>query len=107
DVPYAGRLFCRELARRVLAAHGIPMPLVDRPEAATDWQRVPAPRALDVVVFTTAGQPRHVGVCVDRSRFLHVEEGERSRIDRLGSIAWASRIDGFYRYTGAACPQNC
>lgn len=99
-VAYGGEKFCRELVRQVLAAHGIPMPLVDRPADAPDWCRVDLPCALDVVVFTRAGRPSHVGVCLGGDRFLHVEEDRRSSIDRLGSPLWAARVEGFYRYSG-------
>lgn len=103
-VPYKGAKFCRELVRQVLAAHGIPMPLVDAPSQADSWRRVPRARRLDVVVFNRGGQPAHVGVCLGGDRFLHVEEGGRSLIDRLGAPLWAARVEGFYRYEGtAAC----
>jgi len=103
-VPYAGKQFCRELVRRVLATQGIPMPLVEEPAQATAWRRVERPQALDVVVFNRGGRPSHVGICVDGGRFLHVEEGGRSVIDRLGAPLWAARIEGFYRFMGtAAC----
>jgi|GEM_PF-676541 len=97
-VPYQGKKFCRELVRQVLAAHAIPMPLVDQPAQAPNWRRVPLPVALDVVVFNRAGRPAHVGVCVDSGRFLHVEDGGRSVIDRLSAPLWAARIEGFYRF---------
>ncbi|OOW67088.1 hypothetical protein Xmar_07705 [Xanthomonas axonopodis pv. martyniicola] len=99
-VPYQGDRFCREYARRVLAGHGIPMPTVDTPEQAQEWQRVSHPQPLDVVVFNRAGRPAHVGVCVGRGEFVHVEEGSRSCKERLGSPLWARRVEGFYRYMG-------
>lgn len=103
DVPYEGRHFCRVFAARVLAAHGVVLPAVAKPERADDWQRVERPAALDVVVFRTGSAPDHVGVCIGRGRFLHVEEGSRSRIEYLSSPLWSARIEGFYRYKGAAC----
>jgi len=99
-VPYEGRHFCRVFAARVLAAHGVPLPAVAKPERATDWERVPRPEPLAVVVFHTGAAPDHVGVCVGRGRFLHVEEGSRSRIEFLSSPLWSSRIEGYYRYKG-------
>ncbi|KRG71775.1 hypothetical protein ABB27_02470 [Stenotrophomonas terrae] len=99
-VPYEGRHFCRVFAARVLAAHGVPLPAVVKPERASDWERVARPGALAVVVFQTGGAPDHVGVCIGRGRFLHVEEGSRSRIEFLSSPLWSSRIEGFYRFKG-------
>ncbi len=101
DIPYAGDRFCAVLVARVLADHGIPYPAeANCPEEAPEWQPVAQPRALDVVVFTRAGRPAHVGVCLGRGRFLHVEEGARSRIEYLSSPLHAPRIEGYYRYTG-------
>lgn len=101
-IPYAGERFCAVLAAQVLADAGIPWPDVDQPAAAADWQRVERPRPYDVVVFNRGGQPGHVGVCVGRGRFLHVEEGATSRIEHLASPLHAPRIEGIYRYTPRA-----
>jgi len=102
NIPYQGDRFCEVLAARVLAAAGIPYPDVDRPEDAADWSRVARPQPLDVVVFNLAGRPGHVGVCVGRGRFFHVEEHSRSRVESLLSPLWSSRIEGYYRYTPRA-----
>lgn len=99
-VAYEGRHFCRVFAGRVLVAHGVPLPAVVKPERAADWERADKPEALMVVVFHSGGAPDHVGVCIGRGRFLHVEEGCRSRIEFLSSPLWSSRIEGFYRYKG-------
>jgi len=96
-IPYEGRHFCRVFAGRVLAAHGISLPHVVKPERADGWRRVERPLPLDVVVFRTAGVPDHVGVCIGRGRFLHVEDGARSRIEYLSSPLWEARIEGYYR----------
>ena len=99
-IPYTGVKFCRQFASDVLAAHGIPMPLVDRPRSAGGWFRVDHPKPFDVVVFATGRAPDHVGVCIGRGRFLHCAEGESSRIEYLSSPMWENKIEGFYRYGG-------
>lgn len=99
-IPYKGEKFCRELARSYLAERGIPMPVVDDPDAAPDWIKVEFPMPDDVVVFNRAGRPSHVGICLGSGDFLHVEEGCKSRIDRLSSPLWKRRTEGFYRYKG-------
>ncbi|WP_312914494.1 NlpC/P60 family protein [Stenotrophomonas sp.] len=99
-VPYEGRHFCRVFAGQVLAAHGVPLPAVVKPERAVEWERVDRPAELDLVVFHSGAAPDHVGVCIGRGRFLHVEEGSRSRIEFLSSPLWSSRIEGYYRYKG-------
>ncbi len=99
NTPYEPPRGCAVLAARVLAAHGIPYPDVDRPQDARAWMRVALPRPLDLVVFTLAGRPGHVGVCIGAGRFFHVEEGSRARVERLSCSLWSSRIEGIYRYT--------
>lgn len=99
-IPYTGVKFCRQFAADVLAAHGIPMPLVDRPRSAGGWSKVDRPEPLDVVVFATSRAPDHVGVCIGRGRFLHCEEGSKSCIEYLSSPLWENRIEGYYRYEG-------
>lgn len=99
--PYAGEGYCKVLVAEILAAHGIPWPEdARRPEDATDWARVDRARELDVVVFTRAGVPSHVGLCLGGDRFFHVEEGGTARTERLSSPLWFPRIEGLYRYTG-------
>ena len=44
------------------------------------------------------GQPMHVGVVVAAGRFLHVDRGIATCVDRLDSIRWWRRLLGAYRY---------
>jgi cell wall-associated NlpC family hydrolase len=67
---------------------------------AVGWQRVSDPRRFDVVIFTIAGQPRHIGVMVGPSKFLHWPENGTSRIERLDDRMWHKRVEGVYRYVG-------
>lgn len=99
-IPYAGEKFCRTFAAQVMARIGIVVPPVMHPGRARHFERVDAPQEGDLVVLTEGGRPRHVGVCLGGGRFVHVEEGERSRVERLTSPLWANRIEGYYRYTG-------
>lgn len=98
--PYGGDGYCRVLVAEILAAHGIPLPDVARPEDAAGWSRVDRARELDVVVFNLGGRPAHVGLCLDAVRFFHVEKGSSARIERLTSPLWQPRIEGIYRFTG-------
>lgn len=100
NVPYGGDKFCRTFAAMVLADQGVPVPAVERPEDAADWVQVEIPNPGDIVVFRRGRRPNHMGVCIGRGRFLHVEEGCRSCIERLSSPLWNRRIVGFYRFTG-------
>ncbi|MGY3265794.1 NlpC/P60 family protein [Lysobacter sp. HA35] len=67
---------------------------------AADFVRVTDPRAFDLVIFNIAGQPRHVGVMVGPTSFLHWPEDGTSRIERTDNRMWHKRIEGFYRHAG-------
>lgn len=63
---------------------------------AEDWQRVAEPQAGALVIFNICGKPRHVGLLVSDTAFIHAPEGQTSRIERLADRMWSSRIEGFY-----------
>lgn len=115
-VPFAEHTFdCWQLARAVLReCAGLALPDYGRPYAdmgdhatiesnireglADGWSRVTDPRAWDLVIFNIAGQPRHIGVMLGPTKFLHVPEGQTSRIERIDDRMWAKRCEGFYRH---------
>jgi cell wall-associated NlpC family hydrolase len=71
---------------------------------AEGWRPIADPRLFDLVVFTIAKQPRHVGLMLGPTRFLHAPEpgdsgaGGTTRIERITDRMWRNRIEGFYRY---------
>lgn len=62
-----------------------------------DWKPVTDPNEFDVVVFNIHGLPTHVGVMLDRFRFIHVMKGRNTAIERITHINWTKRVEGFYR----------
>ena len=50
------------------------------------------------VLFNIAGAPCHIGVVLERWRFLHAMRGRNSCVEDLDAIQWARRIEGFYRW---------
>ena len=66
------------------------------------WREVaPADRAeYDVVLLRIKGIPWHVGVLVDRNRFLHADPMRGMCVERLESVHWRSRIVGYHRLKG-------
>ncbi|HXT31383.1 MAG TPA: NlpC/P60 family protein [Vicinamibacterales bacterium] len=62
-----------------------------------DWVEVAAPdvRAFDLVELR--GNPRHVGLCDGRGRFLQVLPYRNAVLTRLDSVDWAPRIIAFRR----------
>lgn len=64
------------------------------------WIEVPAgrERALDGVLMTEAGVPRHIGIVVCPGRLLHIENGETAVIESYAGWRLKRRIAGFYRH---------
>jgi len=42
----------------------------------------------------------HVGVMLDKVRFIHVMKKRQVCIERIDRPFWRDRLDGFYRYVG-------
>lgn len=62
------------------------------------WIKTNQPEIGDVILFNILGKPIHVGIFLDREKFLHTTQGINSCIESLRSHMWANRIEGFYRY---------
>lgn len=56
------------------------------------------PREGDGVLFLIGGRPIHMGLMVSDCRFIHTELKINTVIESIHSMAWAKRIEGFYRY---------
>ena len=42
----------------------------------------------------------HIGVVIDKRRFIHVRKQSGVAVERLDNRIWKKRIEGFYRYAG-------
>lgn len=62
------------------------------------WDPVNKPRALDVVIFRLGNTETHLGLVVDKNRFIHCEKKINTVIERLDSAKWKRRIEGIYRF---------
>jgi len=94
-------LDCLGLVISFLRDNGIYLPDDDGKPIEKDWYRTDPQRLvrglskygkrisadqlqpLDVVVFSFRGVPRHAGVMVDRSHFIHAREGKEVAVIRL------------------------
>lgn len=67
--------------------------------ALPSFDRVAIPKEGDVVLFRIVGHLCHVGVVVAEPWFIHAREDTRGAvIERLDSISWSRRVEGFYRW---------
>lgn len=100
---YAGDYASAEEAGEVAAAVSRAFAPSPSWEAVTD-----AGLAFDVLVFRAGRQGLHVGVRVDRSRMLHMAEGDCAKVELLGHPRWSRRLQTSWRLVGTgggACAQ--
>jgi len=64
------------------------------------WDLVDTPRVGDAVLFRVAGLKWHIGVMVGLDVVLHTERGKNTIVERIDSLRWRNRIEGYYRYDG-------
>ncbi len=62
-----------------------------------NWKRVEVPQACDVVLFRFGDTYTHLGVMVNRFSFIHCEKKINTVIERIDSMKWKMRVEGFYR----------
>ena len=68
---------------------------------SADFERIEKPEPLAIVTFRL--KPRmitHMGVVLDKYRFIHIRKKAGVAIQRLDFGLWAKKIEGFYRYAG-------
>lgn len=64
------------------------------------WAQVDTPRTGDVALLRCGGRACHVGVMLDRSRFVHIENRNGVMVESLASPLWSRRCEGVYRHAG-------
>ena len=65
----------------------------------SSWFQVNKPRFSDCILFNLEGCNTHIGIFLERDRFLHTTESRKeSCIERLSHPFWKTRIEGFYRH---------
>lgn len=62
-----------------------------------NWDKVDKPKPLDIVLFRFGDTETHLGLVIDKDRFIHCEKKINTVIERLSSAKWEKRIEGIYR----------
>ena len=71
--------------------------LMDRERAK--WTRVREPAEFDVLLMRIHGRlVSHVGICLPKSRMLHILKGISSVVEPTAGMHWKDRIVGAYRH---------
>jgi cell wall-associated NlpC family hydrolase len=61
------------------------------------WIKVEKPQAFDVALFRLGDTQTHLGMMIDKNRFIHCEKKINTIIERIDSAIWRNRIEGIYR----------
>lgn len=61
------------------------------------WSSVPSAALGDVLLFRTSTGP-HVGIALNNTDMLHVDNFAESRIESFKGLAWKHRLRKIYRY---------
>ena len=61
------------------------------------WHKVPNATQGTLVILRLAGRPWHCAVAVNKEWMLHAVVGSNVCLERLDSMVWSDRIEGFYR----------
>jgi len=61
------------------------------------WDKVNDFKALDIVLFRFGDTETHLGVMLDKNRFIHCEKKINTVIERINSAKWKKRVEGIYR----------
>lgn len=67
--------------------------LIQNTASFLDALKIPTPREEAAVVINMGGRPRHVGVCVSDTQFIHCW---RQGVTVSDLSSWTKRIEGFY-----------
>lgn len=65
------------------------------------WEPATEPGAGVLVILRLAGRPWHCGVMANRTWMLHTVAGAGVCNERIDSMLWRNRVEGFYRYAAA------
>lgn len=85
-IEYSNEL--EETVSTVLGRNGIPINFSDK-------------KPFDVVSFKIRGADIHVGLVVDKDRFMHIWRGYTTvSIEKFSSLMWRNSITGCYRHRG-------
>jgi cell wall-associated NlpC family hydrolase len=93
-------LDCSGFVQLVLRLHGIEL-LRDAHQQATEGAPAPEPNTGDLVFFGPVDRPEkitHVGMMLDRARFIHAAGSDRVRINRLADEPYVRELRFARRY---------
>lgn len=64
------------------------------------WAQTDERKEGNVALFKLAKRPIHMGLVIDKKRFIHAEEVVGTIIETFNSPLWNKRLEGIYEYIG-------
>jgi len=73
--------------------------LIQAIKNSDDFMNIENPEPLAIVAFRLRPNTiTHMGVLIDKHRFIHIRKKAGVAIERLDIGIWSKKIEGFYRY---------
>lgn len=73
--------------------------LIQAIKRSDDFMNIKNPEPLAIVAFQLNSKAiTHMGVMIDKYRFIHIRKKTGVAIERLDIGIWSKKIEGFYRY---------
>jgi cell wall-associated NlpC family hydrolase len=104
---------CFGLFAELCHRRGVEIPVIESPDGPKDcagsisasvakpaWKKLDAPQpGCAVLIRFIPPYVSHIGMVLDcGARFIHTRQGAGVTVERLDSIAWRSRIAGYYSH---------
>lgn len=74
----------------------------NRDDKRAEWERVEKPKAMDGVLLEMLGRSCHIGLMLDETNVLHVEENCMTMVEDINRPPWRGvgydKVEGFYRH---------
>jgi cell wall-associated NlpC family hydrolase len=62
------------------------------------WKQIEKPGPGTLIILKVAGRPWHCAVAVTNDWMLHTLQGVNACLERMDSMVWRNRIEGFYEH---------
>jgi len=63
-----------------------------------EWEEIKVPEVYCLIMMKIAGEPVHVGMCLDNEYMIHTLKGHAAAIEKYTGKKWKNRIEGFYKW---------
>jgi hypothetical protein len=64
-----------------------------------EWNKVSERSFFDAVLLRMLSHPVHIGLVLEKNKFIHTREKIGTQLDRFGSLEWPEcKVEGYYHY---------